>query len=198
MEIEKINLEKERWNMGYRNGMSYGQIQNPKILEIINNLNNKEAKVLDLGCGAGQLSSYINKADYDVTGMDISDVGIEKAKASFGGDDEEGVGKNLEFLVGDIFDVKEKYDVIVCKLVYAFIIDKKEFLEKLKSILNEGGIFIISTPVITLENKEKVLKPGICITKEDIENLKNYFSSVDAKLESQDDFGDNYVITCQR
>jgi 2-polyprenyl-3-methyl-5-hydroxy-6-metoxy-1,4-benzoquinol methylase len=194
MEIEKINLEKERWNIPYKNGVIFNQDSNSKILEIINNLNNKEAKVLDLGCGAGQLSSYINKADYDVTGMDISDVGIEKAKASF--QDEN--NNKLKFLVGDIFDVKEKCDVIVCKLVYAFIIDKKEFLEKLKSILNEGGIFIISTPVITLENKEKVLKPGICITKEDIENLKNYFSSVDAKLESQDDFGDNYVITCQR
>lgn len=197
MEIDKINLEKERWDKPYKNGVIFNQNSNPKILEIINNLNNKEVKILDLGCGAGQLSMYLNKEGYSVTGIDISVVAIEKAKASFSSAEEKiEIGKNLEFLVGDIFDVKENYDVVVCKLVYAFIIDKKEFLEKLKSILNEYGRFIISTPVITLENKEKVLKPAICITEDDIENLKNYFSAINIEIESQDQYGDNYIIEC--
>lgn len=92
--------------------------------------------------------------------------------------------------------MKENFDIIICKLVYAFIDDKKTFLDKVKSLLKQGGRFIVSTPVITQENKEKVLKPFICITEKEIEELKNHFSFVNAKLELQNQFGDNYVIEC--
>ncbi len=194
--MDKINLKRESWNKPYKNGVVFNQKANLKILEIINNINNKDIKVLDIGCGAGELSIFLNDANYNVTGIDISDVAIDKAKTSV--NEKRNEKEGIKFLIGDIFDVKEKYDVMVCKLVYAFIENKKTFLNKVKSILNEGGIFIISTPVITLENKDKVLKPAICVSEQDIDVLKDYFTSINIEIESVDNYGDNYIITCYR
>jgi SAM-dependent methyltransferase len=40
----------------------------------------KEAKILDLACGKGRHSIYLNKLGYTVTGVDLSKNSIEKAK----------------------------------------------------------------------------------------------------------------------
>src|SRR5690554_7436537 len=40
----------------------------------------EQAKVLDLACGRGRHSVYLNKLGYDVTGVDLSESSIESAK----------------------------------------------------------------------------------------------------------------------
>ena len=186
-----INTKQERWNTVYENGVKFNQNSNSKILDTINSVHNKDLNILDIGCGVGELSIFLNKNGCNVVGADISNTAINKAEIL-----NKESNTNVKFIVGDIYDINEKFDAIICKLVYAFIEDKNIFLEKVKSILNKSGRFVISTPVITEENKNNVLKPGICITEKDIEFLKNSFSEVNLTLDIKDNFGDNYIIEC--
>lgn len=62
-------------------------------------------RILDLGCGTGELTNEINKIAANVVGMDKSMEMIEKAKREF---------HELEFVVGDAadFQFSEKFDAI--------------------------------------------------------------------------------------
>ena len=44
--------------------------------------------------------------------------------------------------------------------------------DDINNFIKHKCTFFISTPVITEDNKDKVLKPKICIDLNDIENLK--------------------------
>ncbi|GEP52193.1 methyltransferase [Flavobacterium noncentrifugens] len=65
----------------------------------------EKAKVLDLACGKGRHSIYLNQLGYDVLGVDLSENSIEEAKKN--------TNDHLHFKVHDMrvpFD--EKYDAI--------------------------------------------------------------------------------------
>lgn len=66
-------------------------------------------KMIDLGCGEGRNAVYFAKQGFDVVGLDISEVGLEKAKRYA---EEERV--TLKTIKADItsFALTEKYDVI--------------------------------------------------------------------------------------
>ena len=65
----------------------------------------EEAKILDLACGKGRHSVYLNSLGYDVTGADLSENSIEAAS--------ENENEKLHFKVHDMRDVCDsKYDAI--------------------------------------------------------------------------------------
>lgn len=63
------------------------------------------AKILDLACGKGRHSIYLNSLGYDVTGADLSENSIAEASKA--------ANETLRFKVHDMRDTcKEKYDAI--------------------------------------------------------------------------------------
>ncbi len=65
----------------------------------------EEAKILDLACGKGRHSVYLNSLGYDVTGADLSENSIKEASKS--------ENSTLHFKVHDMRDVCDsKYDAI--------------------------------------------------------------------------------------
>ena len=65
----------------------------------------EEAKILDLACGKGRHSVYLNSLGYDVTGADLSENSIEAASKY--------ENEKLHFKVHDMRDVSDsKYDAI--------------------------------------------------------------------------------------
>lgn len=64
-----------------------------------------DAKILDLACGKGRHSIYLNKLGYDVTGADLSENSISEAKKS--------ENEKLHFTVHDMREpYEEKFDAI--------------------------------------------------------------------------------------
>jgi len=61
--------------------------------------------VLDVGCGVGDWSLGLS-FDFKVTGIDISSVAIEKARAK---------SNRIKFIVGDVFDLEGKFDIVFCR-----------------------------------------------------------------------------------
>jgi SAM-dependent methyltransferase len=109
-----------------------------------------KGKVLDVGCGAGSHSLYLqNKRGLDVTAIDISANAIEACKLR-------GI-KNT--IAGDVMEHEETYDTILLLMNGAGMCGKLKrisgFLYKLKSLLNPGGqILLDSSDIIYMFDED--------------------------------------------
>jgi SAM-dependent methyltransferase len=108
-------------------------------------------RVLDVGCGAGSHSLYLqNIEELDVTAIDISPSAIEACKLR-------GISKALAQNVMHIEN--EKYDTILLMMNGAGMCGKLNklsgFLQKLKSLLSEGGqILLDSSDIIYMFDED--------------------------------------------
>ena len=100
----------------------------------------EKAKVLDLACGKGRHSIYLNQLGYNVLGADLSENSIEEANKS--------ANENLSFKVHDMRDTfEEKYDAIFNLFTsFGYFENDEDDLTTLKAIKNsltEYGFAVI-------------------------------------------------------
>ncbi|CAM3351853.1 Ubiquinone biosynthesis O-methyltransferase [Flavobacterium longum] len=106
-------------------------------------------KVLDVGCGAGSHSLYLQEKGIDVTAIDISPNAIEACRLR-------GV-KNAE--VANLRDVEGVFDTILLLMngtgIFGRLKDVSAYLAKLKSLLSVGGqILIDSSDIIYMFDED--------------------------------------------
>ena len=166
------NKQPEFWDKMFAEGRDYTIISDT-FLDVIIQTQKITGKVLDVGCGTGDLVMKLAKHGFSVTGVDFSRVAIEKAE-----DRAKAEGVVATFVVGKITMVEDIFDAIFCKLVYAFVEDKLAFLQDIRSRLNNGGVFVLITPILNETNQAIEKKPGICVTSMDILHLQKLFSAV--------------------
>ncbi len=111
-----------------------------------------KGKVLDVGCGAGSHSLYLqNEKKLDVTSIDISEKAIETCKLR-------GI-KNVR--VQDVLTLEgEKHDTIISLMngvgIFGKLQNCNKFLSKLKSLLNPGGqILLDSSDIIYMFDEDE-------------------------------------------
>ena len=98
-------------------------------------------KVLDIGTGTGEYSSWIgNEEGCHWTGNDIVSPEVSGVQ----------MPKNGSFIQGDFLaiDVAGKYDLIIDQgAIFTTLEDQErdEYLKKVYSLLNEGGVFLVLT-----------------------------------------------------
>ncbi|NBL65669.1 methyltransferase domain-containing protein [Flavobacterium sp. NST-5] len=100
----------------------------------------ENAKILDLACGRGRHSIYLNQIGYDVTGVDLSENSINEAK-NF-------ENENLHFAVHDMREpLAEKFDAIFNLFTsFGYFENPEDNQKTLKAIhesLNETGFAVI-------------------------------------------------------
>jgi SAM-dependent methyltransferase len=101
----------------------------------------KDAKILDLACGRGRHSIYLNKLGFDVTGLDLSPQNIEYAHR-YGND-------KLKFFVHDmrkVFKVNE-FDVVL-NLFTSFGYfgnpeEDEKVVQSVYNMLKPDGVFVL-------------------------------------------------------
>lgn len=111
-----------------------------------------KGRVLDVGCGAGSHSLYLQKKqNLDVTAIDISKNAIQAC-----------ILRGLEkAFVQDILSLEnEKYDTILLLMngtgIFGTIQNTSQFLQKLKSLLNpDGQILIDSSDIIYMFDEDE-------------------------------------------
>lgn len=114
----------------------------PYIHELTRKLKKYQAKkVLDLACGSGWLTIFMSKYGFDVTGIDIAKPAIDLGKRWA---EEDGIDVN--FLVGDVFNLPFKeasFDAVVCNSsLEHFRLDQAEqIFQKINHVLVPGGFF---------------------------------------------------------
>ena len=119
--------------------------QIPSNLSILNRLTLREgSKVLDLGCGTGNVTSVLVEAvgpKCQVIAVDPDKERIDIAKKS-------NVHPNVSYLVGDGENFPEDlYNLIFCNYVMPLIEDKEVVFRKVSQNLNpDGGMFLLITP----------------------------------------------------
>ena len=93
-------------------------------------------KILDLGCGRGRNSIYLNKLGFDVTGLDLSKEAIDQAKK---------IDSTCKFHQFDLMEQEwpRGFDAIIDFGFYHFIPNDKRqvYIENLLKSLNSNGIY---------------------------------------------------------
>lgn len=102
----------------------------------------QKLRVIDLGCGTGNLSKKIIAAypNACITCVDMAENMLAMAKSKLK------EHRNITFWLGDVrkFDYREKYDVIVASLVLHHVEakDKLRFYRAIHSSLTQNGVFL--------------------------------------------------------
>lgn len=93
-------------------------------------------RVLDLGCGTGQLSAQIAAAGAEVVGMDLSPAMIEAAREQF---------PDLSFIVGDArdFSFAEPFDAVFSNAALHWVKPPEAALTCMAACLGPGGRFVV-------------------------------------------------------
>lgn len=116
--------------------------QHKEFLKFFKNQNNKNRKLLDLGCGTGVFLNAAKKLGFDVWGVDFDREAIEHAKSLFN-------LKNVYTeLIESFFQRKDllKFDVITFFEVIEHLDNIPKFLDSLTEVAKNGAYIVLSTP----------------------------------------------------
>mgnify|MGYP000524802940 CR=1 FL=1 len=122
-------------------------------------------KILDLACGAGRHSIFLNKLGYNVTGVDLSPNSIEKASE-----------KSNERLQFDVHDMREVYKENEFDFVFnmftsfGYFESDEENIKMLQSVektLKPNGVFVLD-----FFNAEKVIRDLVKEETKEIEGVQ--------------------------
>ncbi len=101
---------------------------------------NKDKTVLEIGIGTGRLALKVAPECKTLYGIDISSKTIKRAKSNLF------QFKNIRLICSDFmtYDFNQKFDVIYSSLTFMHIEDKQTAINKVSSLLNKNGIFVLS------------------------------------------------------
>jgi len=114
-------------------------------------------KALDIACGEGRNSIWLAGRGFTVTGLDISETGLAKARGRAAA-----AGVDVDFRQADLEDygIGETYDLI---LNFNFLL--RDLVPRLVGALNPGGVLVFDTILDTpsmegIHTKGFLLQPG--------------------------------------
>ncbi|EGR1167747.1 class I SAM-dependent methyltransferase [Vibrio parahaemolyticus] len=99
-------------------------------------------KVLDFGCGTGQLSQLLSPIVKDIVALDASEAMIEELDKKELLNVEPVVDALSRGLVAQHPAFRGQFDLVVASSVLAFVEDVESSLDIAHSLLNEGGYFV--------------------------------------------------------
>lgn len=163
------------WTNYYSQGKDFGLITSQILTKILSNTDpNLDRNCLDIGCGTGQLTRELFHRGYECLGIDISSKAIEAAAEYT--DVTTLRYKHFDIESDDIETLPlQPYSLVTCKLVFAFIKNKEEFIKNVLSLLETGGTFVIISP--TYKNPEDA-KPIAVDYGATLDLLENNFKNV--------------------
>lgn len=100
-------------------------------------------RILDCGCCDGYFTEYLRQRGFDVLGLDLPKV-IEKAKVLY---------PKCNFKTCDLDTIddqnpeyKNSFDIVYALEIIEHMFYDTPFLERVRSYLKKGGIFMVTTP----------------------------------------------------
>jgi len=130
-----MNNTTTKWNPKlYNDKHSFVYNYGEDLIDLLDPKRNE--RILDLGCGSGQLTFKINESAKEVIGIDKSPEMIQDAKSKY---------KNIEFQVADAsnFMFNEKFDVIFSNATLHWVTDYKGAIESMFNNLNPNGKIVL-------------------------------------------------------
>jgi ubiquinone/menaquinone biosynthesis C-methylase UbiE len=117
----------------YDNKLGYVSELGKGVVELLNH--QKGEKILDLGCGTGDLAYEISKTGANETGMDLSREMIGKAREKY---------PEIHFFIGNAenFQFEESFDAVFSNAALHWMKNAKQVLKCVWNVLNKGGRFV--------------------------------------------------------
>lgn len=116
-----------------------------KVLAALQDNQLSSGKLLELGCGSGDLSLLLADRGYEVCGIDISPTAVSWAR-------EKGERRypKVNFRLGDVLNLPYEhgyFDVVIDALCLHCIIgeDRLIFFENVRAVLKQHGLFVVMT-----------------------------------------------------
>ena len=143
--MDRYNETFETWNKvaySYQDQFMNLDLYNETYDFVCNSINKKNAKLLEIGCGPGNITKYLlsKRPDLNIFGIDIAPNMIKLAiknnpKASFAILDSRKIDK-----------INRKYDGIICGFCLPYVShnDSQKLITDCYNLLNENGIIYIS------------------------------------------------------
>jgi 2-polyprenyl-3-methyl-5-hydroxy-6-metoxy-1,4-benzoquinol methylase len=125
--------------------------------QMINSINDKGSKLLDVGCGEGWTLQYFHEQGLDVSGLDVSSFGLEEHNPAM-----------LRYLLkGDVYESLtqlegQQYDAIWLSQVLQLVLDPALLLSLITKIMSPNGVLLISVPNNFSITQQKLLETN-CI-----------------------------------
>lgn len=145
-------LIKERGEAGWQ-VKSFDDFINPQTQKLISDLvcsyfkKSHGLSALDVGTGTGTTAHILHDLGFNVTGIDVCESAIEHAKEIA-----EKYGKPIKFLVSDVLELNEKFDLIYdshCVHCIVFDDDRRKFFNSVANSLTDNGAFILDTMIFS-------------------------------------------------
>ena len=149
--IETYNEYARKWVEINEKGLNIAHdfLEKPAMYSKLPNLKNK--KVLCLGCGSGEETSYLKSLEAKkVIGIDISKGLINIAKQNY---------PNIEFQVMDMEKLifpTETFDFVYSSLVMHYVDNWTRTLNSVKKVLKKNGKFLFSTHHPSIWGAERI------------------------------------------
>ncbi len=96
----------------------------------------EDNNILDIGCGTGIFLEYLwNEGFTNLNGIDVVPMDFR-------------LKTKINYLVGNVMEIKfpKKYDIVFCLEVVQHIQNINKFISRIKNILSQKGILVITTP----------------------------------------------------
>jgi len=135
MKKEKIQ---QHYDWFYSEKKPQGDILDPSLLNFLfTHLNGK--KILDVGCGEGKYMELLQKQGFELVGIDISKIQVEKCKS-----------KGLNAIIHDLHEKlpfeDNEFDDVIAFGVIEHLFNHHVFLKELKRVTRPDGKIFLSTP----------------------------------------------------
>ena len=132
--MNKTSTSNYDWNSSlYQKKHAFVWQYGENLLQILNPQPNE--RILDLGCGTGQLTAKIAESGAEVIGIDSAPEMIEKAQQNY---------PKLQFQVADAknFELSQPVDAVFSNAVLHWILQADDVISSIKKSLKPGGRFI--------------------------------------------------------
>jgi len=133
-----MKLGQDFWNDQYianSTGWDLGQVS-PPLKAYIDQLTNKDIKILIPGCGNSYEAEYLLKIGFtNVSLIDIAPELVERLKSKFKSD------PNIKIILGDFFSHEGEYDLILEQTFFCALDPglRKSYVEQMKKLLKKDG-----------------------------------------------------------
>ena len=112
----------------------------PAVLRLLPD--ERPARLIDLGCGNGSLSARVASTGIDVTGLEGTTSGVERARRSYPG---------IMFRQHDLAcplpdDLRGAFDIALATEVIEHLFFPRELFQRAREALGDRGTLLVSTP----------------------------------------------------
>lgn len=109
------------------------------IINALSNINNKNIKILDLGCGPGELISELMQKfnNIEVTGIDFSEKMLEISS------NRNPAAKHIKMDTAKLSELEGQYDIIICTHSLPYYKEPKNVFKELHRVLNSDGKILV-------------------------------------------------------